>query len=251
MKALIAFITAILLSGSAMAVFEVLHDDFNIARLSSAVSLVSLGRYDDELAEDPDNGPWLEKADLLLTLREYEEAIICYNETLEREKTADYRELTIYAANGKGLAFIYLGKRAEAISLLKRFLEEVGDEPIPIEFVGGPYLHNTLGIAYYREGEYAEAYFHFNVAHNYISEEVRPLVAYNCAAAFARQDNKDMMLPYVEEFCRLSVGDIAAGRIFEDGEPVSTDIELSKHAKEDEAFKEYWNDPEFIGIVDK
>ncbi len=238
-----------LTSGSAMAVFEILHDDFNIARLSSAVSMVSLGRYEDELAEDPTDGPWLEKAELLLTLGDYEEAIGTYDEALNRKQSDGNRELMLYAVNGKGLALIYLGKYDEAIGLLDTALENAGDEPIPVEFIGGPYLRNTLGVAHYLKGEYGKAYFHFNVAHNYISEEMKTLVAYNCAAAFAHLDNAEMMLPYVEEFCRLSPGSVAAGRIFEGGEAVPIDIDLAGLAKRDEAFRDYWDTPGFLEIV--
>ena len=80
---------------------------------------------------------------------------------------------------------------------------------------------------------------HFNVAHNYVPDGVRSLVAYNCAAAFAQQDNEEMMLPYIEEFCRLRPSSVVAGRIFENGKPVPVDIDLAKRAKEDEAFKDY------------
>jgi len=249
MKKILLIASFVLTTGSAMAVFEILHDDFNIARLSSAASMVSLGRYDDELAADPANGPWLEKADLLLALGEYEQAIECYDEALGRKKAEDSFELKTFAVNGKGLALINLGKYDEVLGLLGEALDMVDEEALIPVLGPGIYLHNTLGVARYRKGEYGEAFYHFNVAHNYISDEVRSLVAYNCAAAFAHLDNTEMMMPYVEEFCRVGPGYVAAGRIFADGEPVPVDIGLAALAKQDEAFKDYWNDPEFLEIV--
>jgi tetratricopeptide (TPR) repeat protein len=249
MRILLTIAAITLTSGSTMAVFEILHDDFNIARLSSAASMVSLGRYEDELAEDPADGPWLEKGDLLLALGDYEEAAKCYDKALEQDKAEHNSALTLYAANGKGLALIYLGKYDETIDSLNQALANADDEPIPVEFIGGPYLHNTLGVARYHKGEYGKAFYHFNVAYNYISDEVKSLVAYNCAAAFAHLDNTEMMLPYVEEFCRLSPGSVAAGRIFEKGEAIPVDIDLAERAKRDEAFEDYWEYPEFLEIV--
>ncbi|MCP4229927.1 MAG: hypothetical protein GY771_07230 [bacterium] len=249
MKTLIIITALTLTSGNAMAVFEILHDDFNIARLYSATGIVSLGRYDDELAEDPDDGPWLEKADLLFTLGEYEQAIECYDEALAQKKVEDSIELKTFAVNGKGLALINLGKYDETLDLLGETLEMVNEEALIPELGPGVYLHNTLGVARYRKGEYGEAFYHFNVAHNYISVEVKSLVAYNCAAAFAHLDNTEMMMPYVEEFCRLSPGSVAAGRIFEGSEPVPVDVDLAGLAKHDEAFEDYWDDPEFLEII--
>ena len=146
MKTILLITVLTLTSGSAMAVFEILHDDFNIARLSNAASLVSLGRYNDKLAEDPVDGPWLEKADLLLALGNYEEAVVCYDEALEQKEVKESIELITYAVNGKGLALINLGKYDETLDLLGEALEMVNEEALIPELGPGIYLHNTLGV---------------------------------------------------------------------------------------------------------
>jgi tetratricopeptide (TPR) repeat protein len=243
MKAVLLVTALILTTGSAMAVFEVTYDDLLVLKQ------LTESYYDTELEENPTPELWLEKAGFHMNEGAYDKAVTAYDGALEM-KPYDENPDMLYTVNKKGLALICLSKYDEVIDQLGEVLDTASDEPLPVELGPGAYIHNTLGVARYHKGEYAEAFYHFNVAHNYIADEVRSLVAYNCAAAFAKQGNAEMMLPYIEEFCRLAPSSVAAGRIFEGGKPVPANINLAERAMKDEAFREYWEDPAFLEIVD-